>query len=238
MNNVIDDIIQKERDFEQLYLSLRAKEGRLYPDELVAMVPDVPNDHSLKKEWDIRKNSCERLIKYLSGKQRPLEILEIGCGNGWLCNQLSGIKGSHVTGTDINRVELEQARRVFSKPNLLFIHGGLDTGYAFDIIIFAASFQYFRSVNETLRSCFDILNKGGEIHIINTKFYSPDEIPEARERSRQYFISAGAPAMHQYYFHHTLADLDPYNYKIMFNPKSLINKLIKNNPFPWICLTK
>ena len=77
------------REFEQLYVDLRSNEQRIYSDEEVAWLPDVDEDHVHKKEWQIRKVSAEKLVQYLKHKKRPLKILEVGCGNGWLSCQLS-----------------------------------------------------------------------------------------------------------------------------------------------------
>ena len=71
-------------EFEQLYIKLRNQEKRIYEDEEVAWLPDVSEDNIHKKEWRIRKASCQKLTHYLSSKKRALKILEVGCGNGWL----------------------------------------------------------------------------------------------------------------------------------------------------------
>src|SRR5215203_4755336 len=75
--------------FEKLYMQLRKKEQRLYTDEEVRNLPQVIAAHPHFKEWQLRKKSCGRLIEYLDQKNKPLHILEIGCGNGWLSAQLA-----------------------------------------------------------------------------------------------------------------------------------------------------
>ncbi len=37
-----------------LYLRVREKEGRLYSDQIVARLPDIPADHPLVDEWRAR----------------------------------------------------------------------------------------------------------------------------------------------------------------------------------------
>src|ERR1700740_506529 len=98
--------------FEELYIGIRHKEGRMYPDEIVKTLPEVPATHPHYAEWMVRKRSSLRLIRYLAAKKRPLRLLEVGCGNGWLCHRLSAIPGAGVTGMDVNHNELEQAVRV------------------------------------------------------------------------------------------------------------------------------
>jgi 2-polyprenyl-3-methyl-5-hydroxy-6-metoxy-1,4-benzoquinol methylase len=77
------------QNFERLYIALREQEQRLYTDEQVRQLPDIDPSHLHYKEWKIRKHSAERLISYLNKKKRRLNILEIGCGNGWLSAQLA-----------------------------------------------------------------------------------------------------------------------------------------------------
>src|SRR5688572_8022793 len=90
-------------NFEELYISLRNTERRIYTDDEVAQLPDIPDNHIYTQEWKIRKLSCQRLIHYLQKKNKPLRFLEVGCGNGWLAHRLSTIKNSVVKGIDINQ---------------------------------------------------------------------------------------------------------------------------------------
>ncbi|MGN6164351.1 MAG: class I SAM-dependent methyltransferase [Flavisolibacter sp.] len=234
-------ITQGQQEFEQQYISLRKEEGRLYTDEEVALLPFPTKENLFKKEWEIRASSCRRLVKYLKSKQKKLKVLEVGCGNGWLTNQLAGVKETQVTGIDINKTELDQAQRIFQKSNLKFVYADIQSGIPekdFDIIVFAASFQYFNSVQRILSACFGHLNHNGEIHIIDTKFYTPAASIEARQRSRNYFESKGFPQMDEYYFHHSLNDLLPYQHIVLFDPANIIDRFFYKHPFPWICIKK
>src|SRR6478609_3338202 len=75
----------------ELYIALREKEGRLVSDEELLKLPEVNAFHIHLKEWRIRKKSCDQLLNYVAKKNRPLKILEIGCGNGWLSNRLASV---------------------------------------------------------------------------------------------------------------------------------------------------
>jgi 2-polyprenyl-3-methyl-5-hydroxy-6-metoxy-1,4-benzoquinol methylase len=230
--------------FEQEYISVRQKENRLYTDGQVKLLPEIEESHPHYKEWQIRKSSCNKLVGYLTHKRKKLNILEVGCGNGWLCSHLSKIANSKVTGIDINKTELEQAKRVFDQiENLHFFHGEIvnenTRNQKFDTIIFAASIQHFPSLDEILSLATQLLNPLGEIHILDSHFYRPLEVEAARRRSVDYYQSMKFPGMTKYYFHHCINELKPYNYKILYNPGSIFNGFIKNkNPFHWITVSQ
>lgn len=229
-------------DFEKLYIRLREKEGRIYTDEEVAQLPAIAAAHPHYKEWQIREESSDKIIDYLKKRKQSTDILEPGCGNGWFSHRLSTIPGSKVIGTDINFTEIQQAARVFHDiPNLHFIYGYAESGIfedrQFDSIVFAASIQYFPSLKGIINSSLKLLKPNGEIHIIDSHFYSLAELGAAKQRSLLYYQAAGFPELADWYFHHNLDDLDGYNYSVLYDPESLFNRFLRNkHPFPWICI--
>jgi SAM-dependent methyltransferase len=237
-----EEVTHNALDFTQQYILLRSKEGRIYSDKEVANLPEINNTHRHYYEWRIRKQSSDRLIKYLAKKKKSLEILEVGCGNGWLSAKLASIPFSQVTGIDINVEELKQAKRVFCQiENLEFFMGSLQNeilnDQKFDVIVFAASIQYFPDLKKIVGESLQNLRLAGEIHIIDSHFYRENEINAARLRSCDYYQSMGFPEMQDQYFHHSLDDLRSFNCNISYDPNSIINKLKKNkNPFYWIII--
>jgi SAM-dependent methyltransferase len=231
-------------DFEQQYIRLRAMENRIYSDEELFHLPDIAPSHPHFKEWMIRKRSSGQLIAKLERKKDLLSILEVGCGNGWLSYQLSRIPGSRVIGLDVNLTELQQASRVFNtNSKLKFIYGDIRTGIIndmqFDVIVFAASIQYFSSVSGILNACLQYLYQNGEIHIIDSPFYRKKEVEAARNRTKEYYSGLGFPGMTDYYYHHCITELDLYDHRLLRNPFSIRHKFFGNNhPFPWICIKK
>jgi len=229
-------------NFEERYISLREKENRLFTDEQVKWLPEIERSHPHYKEWELRKISSNKLVQHLSNKKTDLNILEVGCGNGWLCHALSKIPGSNVAGIDVNTIELEQAKRVFHHiENVEFFYGGIDNDQVrnekFDAIIFAASIQYFRSLGDIIPTALRLLNQEGEIHILDSHFYKSSEVETARKRSFDYYRSLQFAEMSEYYFHHCIDELKPYNHKKFYNPDLFRNRFMKNkNPFPWICI--
>lgn len=225
-----------------LYLLVREKENRLYTDEEVAILPEIHAGRDHYREWQLRKRSLERFRKYLSKKPGKHEVLEIGCGNGWLSANLARLPGITITAIDINELEMQQAKRVFKDlPNLEFIDGDIRNeklaNRKFDIILLAASLQYFSSVSEIISTAFSALVPGGEIHIIDTPVYKSKELSSAIERSTNYYHRIGIPEMAKNYFHHSFDELNIYDNTLLFKPGGFINKVLGNkDPFPWIII--
>jgi ubiquinone/menaquinone biosynthesis C-methylase UbiE len=218
----------------ELYIALREKEGRLVSDEELLKLPEVNAFNIHLKEWRIRKKSCDELLNYIAKKNRPLKILEIGCGNGWLSNRMASIPNTEVTGLDINNFELKQAEKVFAgRTNVSFVSGDIRDGvlgyHRFDLIIFAASVQYFPSLIEIISYAEKLLEVNGEIYITDSMFYNQREIENAKARSVCYFNKIGFPEMSAWYYHHLITDLESFNYKILYKPGNLFKKLFRND---------
>lgn len=229
-------------EFERLYASVRDSEGRILADEEVKALPDVEKSHPLYTEWKIRKRSANRLLAWLQQKNKPLNILEIGCGNGWLSAMLANIPASTVTGLDVNRLEIVQAGRVFTKPRLEFVWDDfkpeLFLEEKFDAIIFAASIQYFKPLAGILRDSLACLTPDGEIHITDSHFYQVDELDAAAQRTKTYYAGLGFPEMADHYCQHCIDDIRAFNNRILVSPRSAINRVLRREPFYWIVITQ
>lgn len=188
----------------------------MYSDEEVAHLPSTCKDHPFHKEWKIRERSLRRLTKHLQLAGSSLNILEVGCGNGWLAAKLAGITSGEVTGIDINSRELVQAGRVFvDVTNLEFVVKDISLGFLpdkkYDIIVFAASIQYFPSLKEIITNAIEHLTLKGQVHILDSSFYPVKADP---------------------YFMHHMHELEAFQFKIIYNPGNLVNKLLTpGDPF-------
>jgi ubiquinone/menaquinone biosynthesis C-methylase UbiE len=238
-NKAIKRSKPRRPDFEELYIAVRQNEKKIYTDVQIQALPDF-GIHS--QEWEIRKQSSDRLLRYLVKKRKFLRILEVGCGNGWLSAKLAGMPKTYVAGLDINLAEINQANRVFKKTNLEFIYDTFNDNTfneeKFDVIVFAASLQYFPSVVAVLQQAGRLLNRGGEIHIIDTPFYEPEDGAKAAQRCRDYYNDMGVPEMADHYFHHAISEFWGFNYQVLFNPTSWLSRLFKKGPFYWIAIKK
>ena len=228
--------------FTTHYLQARSLEKRVYTDEELRRLPLVDKKHPHYAEWAIRRRSANDLFAYLKRHSLLTQKLEIGCGNGWLSHMLAGLPEGGITGVDINLPELQQAARVFEEDlavNLTFMYvddyAQLSINQKYDVIIFAASIQYFPDIHAILRIALDRLSDFGEIHIIDTHFYREGQLAQARQSSEAYYRKLGVPDMTSYYHHHTIESFLPYNAHVMDMPVKWYDKLThKERPFPWI----
>ncbi len=233
-----------ENDFEAQYIEVRKKEDHFYTHEQIALLPEINEAHPHYGEWQIRKGSSTRLIDYLKKTNKPLSILEVGCGNGWLSAKLAAIENSQATGLDINKAELQLGTETFKHiGNLQFKFGDIResvlAGAQFDAIIFAASAQYFPSLPELMAAALKHLKPNGEVHILDTPFYKKGDAAQAKERTKKHFEATGYPGLAAFYFHHEFSALAAFKPAILYNPFSLTNKLLrKRNPFYWLRITQ
>jgi ubiquinone/menaquinone biosynthesis C-methylase UbiE len=234
------------QDFEKEYITVRRKEQRVFTIEEIRQLPIVGKGYIHSREWAMRRKSIQRFGNYLE-KKKPFEnILDIGCGNGFFTNFLSAYSHS-VFGVDVNMVELKQASAAFaSNPKLQWyytdiLEDKLFKANSFDLITFCCSFQYFPDVRQIINICLGYLKPGGAIHIIDTPFYKPAEVDMARSGTVEYYNSMGVWGMGQYYFHHQLNDIAPFE-PVIHHPgkKGLFPSLFaaRQSPFPWIEIIK
>lgn len=228
-------------DAFETYLRVREKEGRLYPDGVVTQLPAIAADHPLHSEWQARAASCNRLTAYLTQFRRDSTLLELGCGNGWLANNIARASLS-VVGLDRNWVELRQAQRLFGDRRQLSwifadIFCGPFGGRTFDVVVIASAIQYFADLRQLLETLVPLLTTGGEIHILDSPFYRTEDLAAARDRSRQYYEGLGFPEMAAHYHHHSSSELASYNPEYLYIPPRERNRgTLQDSPFPWVCL--
>jgi|APIni6443716594_1056825.scaffolds.fasta_scaffold228295_2 ubiquinone/menaquinone biosynthesis C-methylase UbiE len=246
INGVIR-ISEVDETFEKLYLQVRNKEKRIYTDDEVKLLPYASKRNPHKTEWALRTKSFLRFKKYLSQKESKLNILDLGCGNGWLTGQLSKEFEHNYFCIDVNLMELEQAARAFENENIRFIYTNIFTKIfqvnTFDLVIINSALQYFPLVAELMKELFFISKTYAEIHIIDTPFYHINEMMLAKNRTLKYYTSLGYPEMASKYFHHTLDEFKYLRYSYFYNPDSIKNKLSgfvfeADSPFPWIVVTR
>ena len=122
---------------------------------------------------------------------------------------------------------------------LRFVEVYLPVGGDLAAVSLIASIQYFPVLTDILGTALRYLKAGGELHIIDAHLYSPARVSAAKERSRAYYAALGVPEMAGYYFHHSIDALLPFGPTFLFNPFSLVNRLMgKGHCFPWVLIRR
>ncbi len=163
-----------------------------------------------------RKAGTDAAILAAIVARKPRQMLDVGCGEGWLCRRVRGETVCAVTGVDFSRDLIRDAAqadpegryRVLGYADL--IAGRHDLGGGFDVIAFNYAL-FEEDVAPLLRAAGDLLAPGGAI-IIQT--LHPDALAGAAEgwRTEDFaaFQSPGWAPMPWYYrsvasWHDTIA---------------------------------
>ncbi|GAB4490617.1 MAG: hypothetical protein OHK0019_09740 [Saprospiraceae bacterium] len=246
------------REKEKIYLEVRRREGRVFPDEVVRELPFISKSNAYAKEWVWRRRTFERFQKQLSesfqlSESSALRVLDLGCGNGWLANRLAENPDWDVWAVDVNEEELAQGARLFGRENLRFVYAdlpalvsrndipgaspGISFRDTFDIVVLAASVQYFPDLEQLIFSLKKCLKPGGEIHILDSPFYKNEEArAAARQRTLEYYTKLGVPEMAAFYHHHLWADVERLGGTDLNNRLEIkfLQKIKWLAPFPWV----
>lgn len=229
---------------EGLYLEVRRREGRVLPDEVLKTLPDIAPSSPYAGEWKLRARSLNRLKNHLP-EGSNLQILDLGCGNGWMANRLAENPLWNVWAVDLNQEELEQGARLFGRKNLKFVYAEVLQDVLpknhFDVILLAASVQYFPDLSGLLAVLRKLLKTRGEIHILDAPFYKNEAAKSAAQhRTLAYYTKVGVPEMAEYYHHHLRSESEKLG--ATDQNKSLKIKLLQKikwlAPFPWLVFKK
>jgi len=229
-------------EFESVYLKVRDKEQRVYSDGELKHLPFATEKNPHIDEWKLRAKSFLRFKNYIKSRNERIKLLDLGCGNGWFCGQMAKYFDHDFYGIDVNLTELVQARNVFNSNKINFIYADIFSIDTFtepvDIITINAAAQYFPDLKILINKLFNFLNSSGELHIIDTPFYSAKEVEQAKKRTENYYQSIDFPEMAKNYFHHSLKDLSEFRTDLLYNQNSIFkritNTILNDSPFPWI----
>lgn len=92
-------------------------------------------------------------------------ILDIGCNEGFFCNESLKRGAKKVVGIDQDQQSLAEARRRYSDPRLTFIHQGWDSlpEGPFDLVLWTSAMHYELDPQKVLNSIMKILTPTGTL---------------------------------------------------------------------------
>jgi len=109
LKNGIYFLSEINNTFESIYLALRENEKRVCSDKEVKLLPNTSSSNQHKEEWKLRKQSLNRFISLVQKLNGKLNLLDVGCGNGWFSANIAKKESINVYALDVNKIELEQA---------------------------------------------------------------------------------------------------------------------------------
>jgi SAM-dependent methyltransferase/uncharacterized protein YbaR (Trm112 family) len=183
------------RAFIEQYETVRTAEGRRVqdPDHLRAL-PFRDLSGKRTEEWAIRAASFDGLLRKVvipleRASGRPLRILDLGSGLGWLAYRLT-LRGHQVAAVDLLTNDFDG----------LGVHRHYERGFvpvqaeferlpfgdaSVDLAIFNASFHYAADYSSTLREAFRALAPGGRVVIMDTPIYRDPSSGATMVRERE-----------------------------------------------------
>jgi len=167
--------------FIEDYEAVRRFEERGSPDpDYYRSLPFKDLSGKFSKDWKVRARSFDVLVKKLltpiqAQLERPLKVIDLGAGNGWLSNRLAA-QGDRVVAVDLLVNEQDglgawkHYEHQFTPIQAEFNHLPLMDHYA-DVAIFNASFHYSENCEETLKEAFRVVDEEGVVVIMDTPIY-------------------------------------------------------------------
>ncbi|HKI47645.1 MAG TPA: methyltransferase domain-containing protein [Balneolales bacterium] len=178
------DVSDAEKEFIHSYDKIRFSEGWGSKNpEYYLRLPYMDITRRHPEIWKIRAGNWDLFIQKVlipmeKGRQGPLQILDIGAGNGWASYRLAE-RGHKVFAIDIrdgDRDGLGACKyypvspvRVLADMNHLPFREGMA-----DLILYNASLHYSSDYYQTLKEGFRVLVRDGRLVIIDTPWYSTD----------------------------------------------------------------
>jgi SAM-dependent methyltransferase len=198
------------RRFITEYEFIRAAEGRGSAEsEYYLNLPYKDISGRNNDQWAIRAQTfrtIERdiLTSLARRHQRPLQILDLGAGNGWLSYRLA-LLGHLPVAVDLlinNKDGLGAAIHFSSHVRPLFprVQAALDrlpfASSTFDLVIFNASFHYSEDYQRTFAEALRCTRPGGAVVIADTPWYAKEESGEemVQEKHKRFIATYGFPS--------------------------------------------
>lgn len=181
------------RRFREAYAEHRAIEGRGAGgiDELLAL--PYLDAGPQADQWRVRARSYDRFVDAVlepyarRASPRPVHVLDLGAGNGWLCYRMRR-RGHRATAVDIRADDVDglgaadayrrHLPRMFGRVQASFDALPLAAD-SVDIAVFNASLHYALDLRRTLAEAARVVARGGRVVILDSPFYGSTEAGEA-----------------------------------------------------------
>lgn len=188
--------------FVHEYETIRRAEGRGAPDPAYyRALPYQDLSGKMSSDWRIRAASFDTLVQKVIGPPGScLRVLDLGAGNGWLSNRLTGL-GHQVLAVDLMTNDFDGLGcQRFYENSFTPIQAEFDrlpcADASADLVVFNASLHYSVSLRETLVEALRVLGQAGRLVLMDSPVYHDAESGKSmvREREAQFTQRYGFPS--------------------------------------------
>ncbi|MDQ4076794.1 MAG: methyltransferase domain-containing protein [Chloroflexota bacterium] len=192
--------------FMQEYAHVRESEERGADDAAYyRALPFEDLTGRFTQDWMIRATSFRTLLTKLvvpleQACDRPLAVLDVGAGNGWLSYRLAR-RGNTVAAIDLQTSKLDGlGAYIYYDVAFTPLQGDFDRlpflAEQIDLVVFNGSLHYSTEYIRTLREALRVLRPGGVVAIMDSPIYHDATSGEqmVRERERQFEARYGFPS--------------------------------------------
>ena len=192
--------------FIREYETVRRAEGRgSQQAEYYSSLPYRDMSGRRVGDWRIRAASFNAFLAHVvqpleALSKRPLNVLDLGAGCGWLSNRLAA-RGHCVAAVDLIVNDFDGLgccrfyETAFTPLQAEFDHLPF-AQESFDLVIFNASLHYSTGYETTLRETLRVLDPAGKLVVLDSPFYrdASSGMQMVGERQRQYVEQYGFPS--------------------------------------------
>lgn len=186
------------KQFVREYETIRQAEGRGSEDPAYfRALPFEDLTGRFQRDWRIRATSYKQFVNHIlkpieERRGCPLQILDLGAGNGWLSYRLAQ-QGHHLVAVDLqtNAFDGLGTHRHYDASFLSmqaeFDHLPFASGQ-FDLAIFNASFHYATNYEVTLREVLRVLRSEATLTILDTPVYRTNDSGRQMVQEREAYF--------------------------------------------------
>ena len=193
------------RAFRAAYAEQRAIDGHGAGGEAELLALPYLQSGPLARNWQVRAATfdsfLEQVLHPLAKRlARPLRIVDLGAGNGWLCYRVSLLghyavaidpRIDHVDGLGAAAAYQTHLPRMFERISASFEAIPLNDRQ-YDLVVFNSALHYALNLAAALTEAARITGAGGSIAILDSPFYADDQdgaamVEEKRKAGSQIF---------------------------------------------------
>jgi SAM-dependent methyltransferase len=166
------------------YAAHRAAEGRGAGGDAELLALPHLRSGPLAGQWSVRARTFDRFVRAVISPLtrdlgRPLTILDLGAGNGWLCHRLER-DGHRTVALDLRTDAVDglgaaAAYARFLNPMFGRVVASFEAlplaARGFDVVVFNAALHYATDLRGALSEATRVARSGGRLAILDSPFY-------------------------------------------------------------------